>query len=188
MDVAQQIDELGEAEARLRQIKDVRKRARRASAAPFMVLMVLGVLFIARGMLLSYWPRVAWVSTASLLGMVLALLLTRQWMARHQDADGILRSPRIRQASVLAAISGALIANMVGVSVLITGVTASMGLAAAMGGFGAIAIAIAAIGAISDALYLHATPQWVALIIYGVGLVAVAVAAAGRYATNGGAR
>ncbi len=186
MDVAPQPNDPGEAEARLRQIRDVRKRTRRAPAAPFIVLTVVGVLFIARGMLLSYWPHETPVSTASVLGMGVALVLTRRWMGRHQHADGILRSPHVRQASALAAIVGALIADVIGVNVLLTGATASLAIAAAMGGFGASAVAIVAIGAMSDALYLQVSSQWAVLIMYGLGLVAVA--GAGHYAADRHAR
>jgi hypothetical protein len=97
MSLTQRMHEVSDAEARLRHVKDVRARARRAAGTPFLLLAVLGALLTLRGVVLSYWPRVALISIASLLGMAVALMLTRQWIARHQAAAGILRPRRIRE-------------------------------------------------------------------------------------------
>ena len=52
-------------------------------------------------------------------------------------------------------------ADAVGVNILITGISASGAVAAGMAGKGAIAVAVAAaIGVISDALYLRGTASW----------------------------
>jgi len=77
-------------------------------------------------------------------------------------------------ASALAAITAALAADAIGINILITGITASVALAAAMAGLSAIAAGTVALGVIGDALYLHGTAQWAALMIYGIGLIAIA--------------
>jgi hypothetical protein len=74
-------------------------------------------------------------------------------------------------------------ADAVGVNILITGISASGAVAAGMAGKGAIAVAVAAaIGVISDALYLRGTASWAVLVIYGIGLVAIA--GAGHHAAE----
>ena len=75
-------------------------------------------------------------------------------------------------------------ADAVGVNTLITGMSASGAVAAGMAGKGAIAVAVAvaAIGVISDALYLRGTASWAVLMIYGIGLVAIA--GAGHHAAE----
>ena len=74
-------------------------------------------------------------------------------------------------------------ADAVGVNTLITGISASGAVAAGMAGKGAIAVAVvAAIGVISDALYLRGTASWAVLVIYGIGLVAIA--GAGHHAAE----
>ena len=73
-------------------------------------------------------------------------------------------------------------ADAVGVNILITCISASGAVAAGMAGKGAIAVAVAAIGVISDALYLRGTASWAVLVIYGIGLVAIA--GAGHHAAE----
>lgn len=174
MSLTQRMHEVSDAEARLRHVKDVRARARRAAGTPFLLLAVLGALLTLRGVVLSYWPRVALISIASLLGMAAALMLTRQWIARHQAAAGILRPRRIRGASALAAIAGGLAADVIGANILITGAAASAAVTAWMAGRGAIAAAATAIGVICNVLYLNGTAPWAVLMIYGISLVAIA--------------
>jgi len=166
-----------DAEARLRYVQDVRRRTRQAGTTPVLLVAILGALIIVRGILLLYWPRVAGISAAWFLGVCVIGLAAAVWLGHRQRTQGgVLPAPAGRWIAVLT-IAAEVIAHAIGANVIIAGMAVPLSFAAWRVGMQPIAGAISAIGIISEALVLQGTQQWAALVIFGAGLVAVAIAA-----------
>lgn len=163
-----------DAESRLRYVEDVRTRTRHAAVIPVLLLGMFGALIIAKGVLMRYWPHVAGIPAAWFLGASAAALAAARWLEHRQRMHGgVLPAPRGRPASLVMTIAAELVAHGIGANVLIAGVAVPLSLGTWRTGMRAIAVAIAVIGVISDALVLQGARQWAAVVIFGIGLVAV---------------
>lgn len=175
VDVSQQRQSMSaaEAETRLRYVQDVRSRTRHTAVIPVLAVGLLGALIIVRGLLMRYWPHVAGIQAAWLLGTSAVVLVADRWQGRRQRMDTGVLLARGGPALLAIVIVGELVAHGIGTNVLIAGAAVPLAIAAWRTGVRMIAVRIAVIGAIGEVLVLQGMPQWAAVVIFGTGLVAV---------------
>ena len=168
-----------DAEKRLRYVQDVRRRTRHAGVIPVLVVGILGLgaLIIAMGLLMLYWPHVAGIPAAWFLGASAAVLVAERWQAHRQRMYSGVLPARARPAVLAIMIAAEFVAHAIGTNIIIAGAGVGLSLAAWRAGMRTLAVAIAAVGMISEALVLQGTRQWAALLIFGTGLVAVGIMA-----------
>lgn len=165
-----------EAEARLRYVRDVRRRTQRSAPSPLLLVGVLGALVIVRGVLLLCWPHVAGLSAAWFIGVSLGGLAAALWLEdRQRTRTGIQLGRGFRPAVLALTLAGELIAHAVGANVIIAAIGVPIALAEWRSGIRTTAVVTVTIGLISEALVLQGTHQWAALMIFGAGLMATCV-------------
>lgn len=159
------------AQARLRLVADVRRRARRAALLPATALLVLGLVIAARGAVMEAWPHpgLPWLAWLAL------FVLARLALLRRVHSRGVQVSPRLRMLRAAAAVLAVAIAIVTGASALILAVAAITALAAFLSGLPAVGLAALLAGGLSEALVLEGGRPGIGLIVFGLGLAAIAI-------------
>jgi hypothetical protein len=167
-----------DAATRLRYATSVRNRARRATLAPSLALVVLGAVLLAHGLLKTLWPHAVIGSVVLLVGLVAIRPVLRWLVARAEQRRGLQGSTRLRLACGAAGVLGVGVAIALGASPLISGIAAAAAVAAYLAGLPILSSCAIAGGLIAEALVTHGiAPSTGELII---GLCFVALGAAGH--------
>jgi hypothetical protein len=163
---------------RLRQLEDVRARARRVSLLPSFAFVLVGTVLLAHAVLVAVWPGERVVSIVWLAALALARPAI-VWQRRRADVQrGVVPAARFRYVCAAVAVLAALTAIAAGVSPLLSAVAAATAGAAYLAGFRVIAAAVVVTGAIGDLILRHAISRTAGE--FAVGLVFIALGIACR--------
>ena len=164
-----------DAAARLRYVRGVRERARRAALAPSLALVVLGAVLLAHGLLRTLWPHTALVSII-FLATVFAIRPVVRWLiARSEERRGLQSSVRLRVLCGVAGILGVAIAIVIGANPLISAIAAAAAAAAYLSGLPALSASAIAGGILGDMMIARGIPLSAGELTIGAGLVSLGV-------------
>jgi hypothetical protein len=161
-----------EAAARLRQVAELRGRARRATLLPSFVLLAgLGAVLVAHGLVVSVWPH----SSLAWLAWLAAVVVARPALR----GDTGLPAARLWAACAAAALGGMLVGEALGLDPLLNAIAAALALRAVLARRPAAAVAAVAVVAAVDALGISTAAGELAV---GMALIAAGLALRGRSA------
>ncbi len=164
-----------DATARLRYLRTVQERTRRATLAPSLALVVLGAVLLAHGLARTLWPHAAIVSIVLLAAIVAVRPLVRWLMIRSEERRGLRGSRRLRLICGAAGIAGVGLALVIGANPLISAAAIATAVAAYLGGLQGLAAAALFAGVAGDVLIARGAPLAVGELVLGTGFVSLGI-------------